>query len=88
MSKLHQMLRVKPAKEGEIVRVPERKMRPLDPKGEIVPGNDYWHRRLAMGDVVEVADEKPQPREEAAPAVAAENAEEAPSSDAPPRKKS
>lgn len=47
-------MRVKPGREGLIVRVPETKQA-LPPEGAEVPRTNYWMRRLRSGDVVEVA---------------------------------
>jgi len=44
---------LKPA-PGLKVRMPERQMRHLAEAGEAVELGDYWRRRLADGDVVEV----------------------------------
>jgi hypothetical protein len=48
--------RLQPA-EGAKVRHPDG--RPLAPAGELVTMTSYWLRRIAAGDVVEVADAAP-----------------------------
>ncbi|HFP3784764.1 TPA: DUF2635 domain-containing protein [Escherichia coli] len=47
------MLKVKPA-EGKVIRDPFT-MKLLAPEGEEKPRNSFWLRRLAAGDVLEVA---------------------------------
>jgi Protein of unknown function (DUF2635) len=45
---------VKPAVEGNTVRIPEREMKPMEPTGEWVINNMYWQARLLNRDVVRV----------------------------------
>jgi hypothetical protein len=47
-------IRVRP-KSGTIVRHPFPPYRPLSEKGEFVPRNQYWGRRLKDGDVILMA---------------------------------
>lgn len=47
-------LKVKPA-PGRAVPVPEKGGALLAEKGETVPRNAYWQRRINDGDVLEVA---------------------------------
>ena len=53
---------VKPTKEGDIVRQPERGFEPLPQEGAKVPLNTFWRRRLKSGCVV-----KAQPKKDEAP---------------------
>jgi hypothetical protein len=43
---------VKPAIPGDLIRIPERDMRPLSQDGEEVADNQFWFRRMVFGDVV------------------------------------
>jgi hypothetical protein len=46
---------VKPAREGLIVRHPEKMKHVLAPEGEWVNRSNQWLRYIAHGDVIEVA---------------------------------
>lgn len=45
---------VKPKIPGDLIRIPERDMRPLAQDGEVVADSQFWFRRVLFGDVVEV----------------------------------
>lgn len=62
-------MKVKPAKEGAIIRDPHTK-RPLPAEGANVPDNNFWNRRLLDGSVVRVVETKPTGREPVAPLTA------------------
>lgn len=49
-----QHLKVKPANENIIVRMPEKQYQALPIDGDEVPNNSYWQRRLKDGDVERV----------------------------------
>ena len=80
-----EMIRVKPAEAGTIVRNPDRKLRPLADAGELVPHTVFWTRRLRAGDVVEVAEEKDAaaPETSADPAVKSSEPVAVPPAEAP-----
>lgn len=50
-------MNVKPTTPGTVVRDPITMQR-LPDEGAEVPDTEYWRRRLAQGDVVEVAPEQ------------------------------
>lgn len=52
------LTKVKPAVDGQVVRVPGSE-KPLDAKGQNVPMNSYWRRRLRDGSVI-VVDPSPK----------------------------
>jgi len=60
---------------GRKLRLPERPQQIMPPEGMVVPLDDYWSARIAVGDA-EIAPPrvapKPQPRK-AAPAAAKED---------------
>lgn len=45
---------VKPKIPGDMIRIPERDMRPLSQDGEVVADSQFWFRRVLFGDVIEV----------------------------------
>jgi hypothetical protein len=49
--KLENVIRIKPAKPGLIVRDPETK-RPLPEDGKLVRWSSYWVRRKIAGEIV------------------------------------
>lgn len=49
-----QHLKIKPANENIIVRMPEKQYQALPIDGDEVPNNSYWQRRLKDGDVERV----------------------------------
>lgn len=53
-----EIVRVKPAGHN-MVRNPDAAMRHLDPAGEPVELNAYWHRRIEAGEVTLVKDTAP-----------------------------
>ena len=57
-----ELIVVKPAREGAIVRFPENLARVLSSEGEPVPNTKFWQRRLQGGDVVLVQEIKPEPK--------------------------
>jgi hypothetical protein len=56
-----EVLKVKPAKEGAIIRFPENLARVLSSVGEEVPQTKFWLRRLEGGDVVRIVEKIVEP---------------------------
>ena len=52
-------VRIKPAGHN-MVRNPDAAMRHLDPAGELVEMNSYWHRRITDGDVKVIDESEPE----------------------------
>lgn len=62
---MSELMRVKPATEGALVRFPENPARLLSSEGELVPRDKFWTRRLDGGDVVIVPEPKAEPEKKA-----------------------
>lgn len=54
---------VRPKIPGDLIRIPERDMRPLAQDGEVVADSQFWFRRVLFGDVVEVPQETKKNKE-------------------------
>lgn len=59
MKKQPEKIFIKPAKDGAVVRIPERGNRQLKAEGEFVVPSNYWIRRLSHGDVKEATPPAP-----------------------------